>query len=78
VEAAAGRAIAAAPRDLGNRAGRLEALAPEAVLARGYSIAEDEETGQVLRAATETATGRRLRLRLAAGSLGARVEEVRG
>ena len=78
LEAAAQRAFAAATRDLGNRAGRLEALAPEAVLARGYSIAEDEETGHVLRAAVETATGRRLRLRLAAGSLGARVEEVRG
>ncbi len=74
----AGERLAEALRDLLNRAGRLEALAPEAVLARGYSIAEDEETGQVLRASTETATGRRLRLRLAAGSLGARVEEVRG
>jgi exonuclease VII large subunit len=47
------------------------------VLARGYSITEDEETGHVLRGATETAAGRRLRVRLAAGSLAARVEEVR-
>ncbi|MDQ6919255.1 MAG: exodeoxyribonuclease VII large subunit, partial [Candidatus Dormibacteraeota bacterium] len=61
----------------GSRAGRLAALAPEAVLARGYSITEDEETGQVLRAAAETASGRRLRVRLAAGSLAARVEVVR-
>jgi len=37
--------------NLANRAGRLEALAPDAVLARGYSITEDEETGHVLRAA---------------------------
>jgi len=69
--------LAAAFRDLANRAGRLDALAPEAVLARGYSITEDEETGRVLRAATETAAGRRLRVRLAAGGLAARVEEVR-
>jgi exodeoxyribonuclease VII large subunit len=73
----AAECVARASRELVNRAGRLEALAPEAVLARGYSIAEDEETGQVLRASAETATGRRLRLRLAAGSLAARVEEVR-
>ena len=69
--------VAGALRDLANRAGRLDALAPEAVLARGYSITEDEETGLVLRAAAATATGRRLRVRLSAGSLAARVEEVR-
>jgi exodeoxyribonuclease VII large subunit len=69
--------VAGVLRDLANRAGRLDALAPEAVLARGYSLTEDEETGLVLRAAAETATGRRLRVRLSAGSLAARVEEVR-
>ena len=65
-------------RELDNRAGRIAALSPEAVLARGYSITEDEESGRVLRAAAETVTGSRLRVRLAAGSLAARVEEVRG
>jgi exodeoxyribonuclease VII large subunit len=65
-------------RELDNRSGRLAALSPEAVLARGYSITEDEETGLVLRASVETAAGRRLRVRLAAGSLAARVEEVQG
>ena len=69
--------VAGARRELDNRAGRLEALAPEAVLARGYSITEDAETGHVLRAAAETAAGRELRVRLAAGSLGTRVIEVR-
>jgi exodeoxyribonuclease VII large subunit len=64
-------------RELRNRGSRLAALSPEAVLARGYSITEDEETGHVLRAAGDTATGRRLRVRLAAGSLATRVEEVR-
>ena len=65
-------------RELDNRAGRIAALSPEAVLARGYSITEDEESGRVLRAAAETVTGSRLRVRLATGSLAARVEEVRG
>jgi exodeoxyribonuclease VII large subunit len=69
--------VAGALRELANRAGRLEALAPDAVLARGYSITEDEATGLVLRAAEQTSAGRRLRVRLAAGSLAARVEEVR-
>jgi len=64
-------------RDLLNRAGRLEALSPEAVLARGYSITEDEETGLVIRAAADTMVSRRLKVRLHRGSLGARVEELR-
>lgn len=66
-----------ARRELEGRAGRLAALSPEAVLARGYSITEDEESGLVLRAASDTATGRRLRVRLHRGSLAARVEELR-
>jgi exodeoxyribonuclease VII large subunit len=66
-----------ARRELANRAGRLAALSPEAVLARGYSITEDEESGLVIRAAGDTAAGRRLRVRLHRGSLAARVEEVR-
>ena len=77
LEAAVLRSLAQTRVNLANRTGRLEALAPEAVLARGYSITEDETTGHVLRGAMETAAGRRLRIRLAAGSLAARVEEVR-
>jgi exodeoxyribonuclease VII large subunit len=77
LEAAGLRSLSHGRVSLANRAGRLEALAPEAVLARGYSITEDEATGHVLRAAAETESGRRLRVRLAAGSLAARVEEVR-
>jgi exodeoxyribonuclease VII large subunit len=60
---------------LSHRRGRLQALSPELVLQRGYSITLDEG-GHVLRSATETAPGRPLHVRLATGRLAARVEEV--
>jgi exodeoxyribonuclease VII large subunit len=55
---------------------QLVAFSPEAVLARGYSITIDAETGHVVRSAAETAVDRKLRIRLATGRLGARVEQV--
>ena len=55
---------------------RLLALSPDAVLSRGYSLTLDEETGAVVRSATDTKVDRKLRIRLATGRLGARVEEV--
>ena len=55
---------------------QLTAFSPEAVLARGYSITIDAETGHVVRSTAETAVDRRLRIRLATGHLGARVEKV--
>ncbi len=55
---------------------QLVAFSPEAVLARGYSITIDSETGHVVRSAAETAVDRKLRIRLATGRLGARVEQV--
>lgn len=60
---------------LAHRRRRLEALSPQRVLARGYSITTDE-SGRVLLFAGDTSPGRRVRVRLAAGSLGASVEEV--
>jgi exodeoxyribonuclease VII large subunit len=60
---------------LNQRGRRLEALSPERVLVRGYSITTDEH-GRILRAAVETAPGRGIRVRLARGALEARVEEV--
>jgi exodeoxyribonuclease VII large subunit len=65
-----------ATRGLEHRRQRLVALSPDGVLARGYSITQDAESGVVLRAAGSTAIDRKLRIRLASGHLGARVEQV--
>jgi exonuclease VII large subunit len=46
------------------------------VLARGYSITLDAESGIVIRSASGTAVDKRVRIRLGSGRLGARVEEV--
>jgi exodeoxyribonuclease VII large subunit len=61
---------------LGQRGARLAALGPEQVLARGYSITRDAKTGAVLRSAADSAPGRKVSVRLAAGALGATVESV--
>ena len=55
----------------------LAALSPLDVLARGYALAEDE-WGRPLRSAREVRRGARVRVRLAAGRLRCRVEEVEG
>jgi exodeoxyribonuclease VII large subunit len=68
--------FAVATRGLEHRRQRLVALSPDAVLSRGYSITQDAESGAVIRASTGTRIDRRLRIRLGAGRLGARVEEV--
>jgi exodeoxyribonuclease VII large subunit len=65
-----------AARALEHRKERLVALSPDAVLARGYSITQDAESGAVLRSASETKANRRVRVRLGSGRLGALVEEV--
>jgi exodeoxyribonuclease VII large subunit len=65
-----------AARALAHRAERINALSPDGVLARGYSITMDAETGAVIRSASETEKQRRLRIRLGKGRIGARVEEV--
>ncbi|MEM1025898.1 MAG: exodeoxyribonuclease VII large subunit [Myxococcota bacterium] len=52
--------------------GRLEALSPLGVLARGYALVRGRD-GQVLRRATEVQSGDELRVRLAEGELHARV-----
>jgi exodeoxyribonuclease VII large subunit len=68
--------FAVATRGLEHRRQRLVALSPDAVLSRGYSITQDAESGAVLRSSAGTAINRRLRIRLGAGRLGAKVEEV--
>jgi exodeoxyribonuclease VII large subunit len=68
--------FAAATQGLEHRKQRLVALSPDGVLSRGYSITQDAESGAVLRASRDTSVNRRVRIRLAAGRLGARVDEV--
>jgi len=53
---------------------RLRLLGPEQVLARGYSITMNAETGEVVRDAEQLTAGQRLRTRLAVGEVQSRVE----
>src|SRR5712692_7997496 len=76
LERALAERFAGATRTIAHREQRLAALSPDGVLARGYSITQDAESGAVIRTAAATAAGRRVRVRLGSGRLGARVEEV--
>ncbi len=69
------RRIEAARQRLGELVARLEALSPLAVLARGYAIATTD-AGRAVRASTEVSPGEQLRIRLGAGAITARVEEI--
>src|SRR5258706_156580 len=55
-------------------AGRLRLLGAEQVLARGYSITTDAETGTVLREAIRVNAGQRLKTRLKVGEVVSKVE----
>ena len=55
-------------------AARLRLLGPEQVLARGYSITLDAQSGAVLRAAADARAGQRLKTRLKAGEITSVVE----
>jgi exodeoxyribonuclease VII large subunit len=57
---------------------RLRLLGPEQVLARGYSITTDAQTGKVLREAKEVKAGQRLKTRLKAGEVFSAVESGQG
>jgi exodeoxyribonuclease VII large subunit len=65
-------------RELKNRIGTLESrlklLGPEQVLARGYSITMNAETGEVLRDARNVASGQRIKTRLKTGELRSKVD----
>jgi exodeoxyribonuclease VII large subunit len=76
LERALAKRFAVATQALEHRTQRLLALSPDAVLSRGYSITQDAESGAVLRSSAGTAVNRRVRVRLAAGRLGARIDEV--
>src|SRR5947207_11600538 len=68
--------FASAERGVEHRRERLIALSPDSVLARGYSITQDADSGAVVTAATAVKSGARVRISLASGRLGARVDEV--
>jgi exodeoxyribonuclease VII large subunit len=76
LERALAKRFSTAKQGLEHRKQRLLALSPDAVLSRGYSITQDAESGALLRSPSETAVNRRVRIRLGAGRLGARVDEV--
>ena len=59
---------------LGALQARLRLLGPEQVLARGYSITTDAQTGKVLREAGAVKAGQRLKTRLKAGEVFSRAE----
>ncbi len=60
---------------LGQLSGRLEAMSPLGVLARGYSLCTDS-AGKVIRRASDVAAGDKVAVTLAQGTLGCRVETV--
>lgn len=68
LQALAQRALAARRHRFEGLAGRLDALSPLRVLARGYAVAFDQH-GHALRSAAEARPGDRLRLRLHDGEL---------
>jgi exodeoxyribonuclease VII large subunit len=69
--------LAASRARLGSGAGRLRALDPLAILARGYAVVYREGApGSPLTDAAAVTAGERLRIRLARGGIGAVVEEV--
>jgi exodeoxyribonuclease VII large subunit len=76
LERALAERFAGATRALAHREQRIVALSPDGVLARGYSITQDAETGSVLRSANDAQVDRRVRIRLGSGQIGARVDEV--
>jgi exodeoxyribonuclease VII large subunit len=53
---------------------RLRLLGPEQVLARGYSITTDADTGAVLRDAAKVKPGQRLKTRLQKGEVVSKVD----
>ncbi len=57
-------------------AGSLNQISPLATLARGYALVSEEQTGKLVRRASEVEAGARVRARLGSGSLRCTVDEV--
>lgn len=72
---ALGKTIASAEARLRVSAGRLDALSPLAVLARGYAVCWNSDRTDVLRNASDVAPGERVVVRLARGELGCVVHD---
>ncbi|HAF15300.1 MAG TPA: exodeoxyribonuclease VII large subunit [Blastocatellia bacterium] len=73
--AALAKQMEEAEKRLGLAAASLDALSPLAVLQRGYAIAQRDD-GRLLRDAKSISVGDSIRVRLAKGRFGARVEDV--
>lgn len=54
----------------------LEGANPRAILARGYSVVRDAETGKIIRSPEDTQTGRLIEISPASGKITARTELV--
>ena len=65
----------AADRQAGTLAARLHALSPLAVLGRGYALCWNDARTSIIRSSAQVRTGDRVRVTLAEGELGCRVEE---
>jgi exonuclease VII large subunit len=61
---------------LQSRSARLEALAPEQTLKRGYSICVDGGSGVIIREAAQSRRGQPVKVLLSAGRLEATVDEA--
>jgi exodeoxyribonuclease VII large subunit len=68
-------------RELKNRIGTLETrlrlLGPDQVLARGYSITMDAETGKVIRESKAVEQGAKIRTKLKSGEIASTVENAK-
>ena len=73
LQGALGRLIEDRRARVERTAAQLDALSPLRVLARGYSVAQDD-AGRVLSHATDFSSGRRFRLRVSDGTVPARAE----
>jgi exonuclease VII large subunit len=71
-----GRGVRDRASGLQNRASRLNALAPEQTLKRGYSICLDGSGGGIIRSADQSRKGQLVKVLLSAGRLDATVDEA--
>jgi len=71
------RFLESSEQSWGLYAARLEDLSPLGILKRGYAVCYDETGNGVIRSSGDVHCGDRVRVRVASGSLGCRVEDTR-